>query len=243
MSLAIQASLKRNVHDSTFSTADDYSRAIVTAQTVLAYCALQPRAPDVTDSHDLPFWGFEVRDERRAMLDRPQTLSKMQTLLARAQRVLGDDGSAQFFEPADAASILARVDADSPLLQGLLFAEAEVIRRAFQGGLKIAATRHAAPSEAIKALAVFGAKLTEAFNSTITTLLGPGIQALGTRVFLDASRAITPARASDIAEANAMLNVELLKPESKFDAAALIAAGHVPTDQLAFADRVVELRE
>ena len=100
------------------------------------------------------------------------------------------------------------------------------------------ASQNASPTEAVKALAKFGSRLTEAFHSDITTLLGPGIQSLGTRVFLEASRAIS---SESIPEANAILNLEFLKPTVKFDDAALLAAGHVPADQLAFADRVVEI--
>jgi hypothetical protein len=241
LSRAIQTALKKNVHDAVFSSADDYKRAIVTAQTVLAYCAIETRTPRVTGRLDLPFWDFADPAERRAMLNRPQTVTQLRARLEHAQHLLGDDSAASFFEPADAARILGRVDASAPLLQALLFAEAEVIRHAFEGGVAIAMSMNAAPSDAVKALATFGAKLTEAFNSQITTLLGPGIQALGTRVFLAASRAIDPTRAPEIAEASAMLNLEFLKPESRFDGPALLAAGHVPADQLAFADRVVEL--
>jgi hypothetical protein len=38
-----------------------------------------------------------------------------------------------------------------------------------------------------------------------------------------------------------MLSVEFLKPDSKFDENALLAAGSVNSDDLAFADRVVEI--
>jgi hypothetical protein len=75
----------------------------------------------------------------------------------------------------------------------------------------------------------------------VTALLGRGIQAIGMQVFLDASRAIDPIDGADIGPANAMLSVELLKPEVKFDRDALIKAGRIPPEQLAFADRVVEL--
>jgi hypothetical protein len=60
-------------------------------------------------------------------------------------------------------------------------------------------------------------------------------------VFLDASRAIAGGGAAAIAEAAAMLSVELLKPTVTFNGAALLAAGHIPADQLAFADRVVNV--
>ena len=61
-------------------------------------------------------------------------------------------------------------------------------------------------------MARFGARLTEAFHSDITTLLGPGMQSLGTRVFLDASRALDEAGSPEIVETHAMLSLEFLKP-------------------------------
>jgi hypothetical protein len=241
MSLAVQASLKRNVHDSVFASADDYTRAIGTARSVLAYCAIRPRAPEVTGRHDLPYWEVMNPAERRTMLDHPQSVNALRALLERGAGVLAGDSGAQFFQPSQAAHILATIDTNDPLVLALLLAEAEVVQHAFEGGVAVAASRAAAPSDAIKALARFGAKLTSAFNAKITTLLGPGLQSLGTRVFLDASRAIDPARASAMTEASALLNLEFMKPQAPFDPAALLAAGHVPADQLAFADRVVSI--
>ena len=60
---------------------------------------------------------------------------------------------------------------------------------------------------------MFGSRLTEAFNSDVTALLGRGIQSIGTQVFLDASRAIDRSTRLTIGPANAMLSVEFLKPE------------------------------
>ena len=44
VSNAIQASLKRNIHEAFFSGPDAYTNAITTARIILAYCALVPRA-------------------------------------------------------------------------------------------------------------------------------------------------------------------------------------------------------
>src|SRR5262249_4874308 len=137
---------------------------------------------------------------------------------------------------------LQKADVNSELLRALLLAESVMIKHALEGGRQIATSLSAAPSEAVKALATFGAKLTEAFNSDVTTLLGPGIQALGTRVFLAASRPVNPDIADKIEEANAILNLEFMKPDAKFDTAALLAAGRIDTAQLAVADRIVELQ-
>ncbi len=66
-----------------------------------------------------------------------------------------------------------------------------MVKDALRAGVGIAvAVGGAKLSDAVKALETFGSKLTEAFNADITTLLGAGIQSLGTRVFLDATRAI-----------------------------------------------------
>jgi len=240
MSNTIQVSLKKCIHDSFFTGPDSYA-AIATAQTILSYCAIVPRAPKANNASDLPFWDFRKPEEVRGMLVKQQTVDRMQNLLTQAQVVLKGDSDAQFFHPQNAANILNQLNIDDSVLKGLLFAEAEVIKSAFQGGLKIASSLTKTPSEAVKALSDFGSKLTEAFNSDITTLLGPGLQALGTQIFLDTSRALDASRADAITEANAMLSVEFLKPDSKFDENALLAAGSVNSDDLAFADRVVEI--
>jgi hypothetical protein len=241
LSNAIQLSLKRNIHDCVFSSPEAYTSAIASAQTVIAYCAVIPRAQKATGNTDFPYWDFVDRKERRIMLDKPQTLNRMKDLLARAGEVLAGDSDAQSFRPEDAASILSSISADDPVLNSLFFSEAEVIKHAFEGGLQIAAMQNDTPSNAVKALEAFGAKLTEAFNSNITSLLGPGLQALGTRVFLDASRSLDPARAAVMEETSAMLNLEFLKSDGKFDADKLLADGRVSAADLAFADRVVEL--
>jgi hypothetical protein len=241
LSNAIQLSLKRNIHDCVFSSPEAYTNAIASAQTVIAYCAVVPRAQKASGKTDFPYWDFVDRKERRIMLDKPQTLNRMKDLLARAGEVLAGDSDAQFFRPEDAASILSSISADDSVLNSLFFSEAEVIKHAFEGGLQIAAMQNDTPSSAVKALETFGAKLTEAFNSNITSLLGPGLQALGTRVFLDASRSLDPARAAVMEETSAMLNLEFLKSDGKFDADKLLADGRVPAADLAFADRIVEL--
>ena len=239
MSRAIQISLKKCVHDSFFSEPEDYVSA--DAPLFLAYCAIVPRAPAAQGPKGQPFWDFASHDERRNMLVNPETVKNMQALFAQAQDILKGSSDAQFFKPENAFRTLDQLNPDDSRLRELLAAEAEMIGSAFEGGLKIAASLSETPTEAVAALADFGSKLTEAFNEDITTLLGSGLQSLGTRIFLDASRSLNTELASQITEANAMLSVEFLKPDSKFDENALLAAGSVNSDDLAFADRVVEI--
>ena len=178
------------------------------------------------------------------MLRHPQTAVRMTRLLERAQDILTGDSDAQFFLPGDATSILENADVGDALLNGLLFSEAQVILHAFQAGLKIGkfmADANAKPSDAVTALAEFGSKLVEAFNHDVSTLLGPGLRSLGTRVFLDGAAGLDSTIAPTLAQTNAMLNLEFLKPAVTFDGPALLAAGRVDAAQLAFADRAVQL--
>jgi hypothetical protein len=176
----------------------------------------------------------------------------MQALLTRAQEVLTGDHMAQFLRPEDAATILRntattlqnRMNPVHAIFDGLLFAEAQVVKHAFDAGLKIGAFSAAAgasASDAVDALALFGSKLTEAFNADVTSILGPGIRALGTQVFLDAAVAIAPAIAADLKETNALLSLEFLKAGAAFDGDALLLAGQVDEASRAVADRVVQV--
>jgi len=179
------------------------------------------------------------------MLTHSQTVRNLQMLLGRAQDVLRDDNhQAQFFRPGDAEVILGRIDPRTPQLDSLLFAEAEVVKHAFQAGLKIGAFHDrlaSQPKEAIAALAQFGSKLTEAFNANLTSLLGPGIRSLGTLVFYEAAQAIDPSNAERLNPANAVVSFEFMKPDAPFDTSALLAAGRVDPQALAFADRVIHI--
>jgi hypothetical protein len=239
MSVAIQQSLKASIFDCVFGTPDGYTQTgLSRTQLFVAYCALVPRA----ESAPRWFWDWPQPGERRAMLHKPQTVLKMRELLAAAQRVLQEDpDTARHFRAEDAVDILARVDERDEFLNSLLAAENDIIQHALDGGSSIAASQNASPSEAIKALARFGSRLTEAFHGDITSLLGAGLQSIGTRVFLDASRAIAGPLGARITAEHAMLSVEFLKPTAAFDAAALLEAGHVAADQLAVADRVVAI--
>ena len=70
---------------------------------------------------------------------------------------------AGFFDPNNAAAILDGINVNQPVLTGLLFSEAQVVKHAFEAGLAIGAfmaAERANPCDAVRALATFGAKLT-----------------------------------------------------------------------------------
>lgn len=247
LSVGIQVSLKKSIHDAYFTEPEKYLGAIGVAEVILAYCALVPRANTPAHEQDLPYWDFVSRDERREMLRKLQTVTRMQTLLEQAQVTLASESQSDrdFFRPADAARILGRVDVDNPLLKSVLTSEADVILHSFAAGRQIAkfmGVAGTAPSEAITALSKFGSKLTEAFHSDISDLLGAGMPALGTRVFVDASNSIAEQGGSRGTDGcNSLLTVQFFKPGAPFDARALAAEGLGDPSQVAFTDRIIQL--
>lgn len=237
LSRGVQSAMKEAVHASLFGSPDDYTRLIPARTHVfLAYCALAPRAQAGAGW----YWNWPSVDERRTLLRAAGTRSRMKGLLEQAQRALADAPSrAAQFNPGQAADILARVDAGDPFLNSLLVAENEIVKDAVAAGVALAHAREGQPTEAVKALARFGARFTEAFHADLTTLFGPGIRALGTRVLLGATRAIAPAAAGQLDAANALLSIEFLTATAAFDERALLDAGHVRAADLAFAARVI----
>ncbi len=237
MSIAIQASLKRHIHECYFTEPEKY-QSLETARLVLAYCALVPAC---RASGNGPLWDYADPGIRRKMLNDARTVERMERLLVRAQAALAEDPD---FCPSDAREILANVDERHPILDKLLWAESQLIRHAVAAGLKIAEFRQhqsASPSRAVAALAEFGAVLTEAFHASITPLLGAGLRSLGTRIFLDVSRALSRGKMDDPAEIQALLSLELLKANSPFDERLLLKRGRIDPAHLAIADRVVHL--
>jgi len=125
----------------------------------------------------------------------------------------------------------------------LLWAESQLVRRGVEAGLRIGAfmeKKDASPCGAVEALSAFGSALTEAFHESVTPLLGPGFQSLGTRIFLDVSRALNRKSREDLSETHAMLSYEFIKQDARFDEVSLLKSGMVPADQLAVADRVIQ---
>lgn len=106
-------------------------------------------------------------------------------------------------------------------MQNLLFGDAEVLAGAGKARRDIVTFLQSGsgkPSEALEALARFGADLVSTFNQRITSIYGGGaLRPLGTLAFLEAAHALANVSIS----ANAMLDVTVLKPS---------------VDPLAFAD-------
>jgi hypothetical protein len=144
-------------------------------------------------------------------------------------------GSAQFYKPERAALLLGEIDRNHPLLSGLLFGEAVIIRAAAEAYDAIASLGPVAatrPSEAIEHLAKFGSKLTEAFNKAVTgTYLGGSSRALGTVLFLEAAKALANAPAN--VRPDAMLVISAMRSDAAFDPREFLDTGTLPKELVA----------
>lgn len=239
MSIALQSSLKQRIHECYFTDPEKY-RALETARTLLAYCAL---APVCRISGDMPLWDSADAKNRRRMLGQAETVERMKGFLLLAQQALSGDAESQFYDPSDARKILDSIDERHWILDRLLRAESQLVRRGVEAGLRIGAfmaKKDAGPCDAVEALLAFGSALTEAFHESVTPLLGPGFQSLGTRIFLDVSRALNRKSREDLTETHAMLSLEFIRPDVRFDEASVLKSGMVPADQVAVSDRVIQ---
>ena len=241
ISKAIQTKLKELIPAIYFTEPERYHN-LLPAYVLLAYCSFPARA----DNTNYPHWDTASKAQVQAMLNRAETLTQMKAFLRAAQVTLAGTGDAKLFRPADAQNILGNLQADGAQLNGLLFTEAEIIEHAYEAGLNMASFRKKGgkPTEAVVALSEFGAKLTTAFNGDLVNMyVGDGVRALGTELFLAATRAIVPkGKDRDALETtNSLLTIEFMKPGLTFDAAAVKAKGRLPADQVAVSESVVEI--
>jgi hypothetical protein len=242
MSMAIQMRLKKLLHESYFTEPERYHN-LVPAQVLLAYCSMPPRV-DAGMSNP-PYWDTANEQEISAMLGKDQTVKKMQDLLKKAEALLKDTGDAGQYKPRDAGRILGSVSPRDPRLRGLLFVEFEIISHAFQAGLKMAQFKEksAKPQGAVVALAEFGAKLTTAFNQEVVNMyVGDSVRAIGTALFLAATRAIAPPHlAAALSGASALLTIEFAKPGAPFDTQAVLNKGRLPDGLAVVSESVAEI--
>jgi hypothetical protein len=134
-----------------------------------------------------------------------------------------------------------RTDVGAAGLRNLLLVERMVIREAHQAGLRIAGFLGAKnTTEARKQLADYGAKVTDAFNSTIGGLFSAReLRPLGTMVFLEAARAFDPSLQSG--RPSAILELTVLKEQPSFDMGSFVDGTDAPEADIVRAEKIVSL--
>jgi len=196
---------------------------------------------------DQTFWNWADIELRRAVAsDAHTTALLVQTLLALQKRLQESGNSNQQFFAANTASSWQQTsltaDGDR-LLQGLLFAEAQIIDGAAKalGDVNDMLNDFAtAPARAVRRFADFGANLTEAFHDGPGGVYGDAsLRALSSMILVEVSRAIAPELT--VGNPTAMLNILTLKNQHSFDLGSFPDGGMPPRDQVALAQTLVSL--
>jgi len=229
----------------------------VTVNEILVYVALPLKNQLNLDGSDTtngdPFWDVTKPELRQALIARSDTTQRLADLLRKVHdllEALDMPGVARNFDPSRAITIKSEVhrrNGASPTegaLTRFLRVESLVINEAVKAGTKIAhfvSQAGSKPTEAVKALAEFGEKITDAFNHQITDIsIGGGkLRPLGTMAMIEAARALGVTQ-PDV-QASALLDLIFLKRGTSFNLADFLKGQLPPDDAVALRQRLVNL--
>jgi hypothetical protein len=164
-----------------------------------------------SDTKGSLYWNHPDPDLRRAMagasLRLGTLLDKMQVARTRLQAAGDPRNKVQFYKESQAKTIIGIAE-DTQVLQSLLFVESMLVNKVVEAALAMARFRESNlsdPAAARKALASFGAQVTEAFNAQLKNVaVGDALLPLGSLMFIEAAQTLDPALE---AAASAMLNI------------------------------------
>lgn len=251
VSLRLQASLKRALHDSYFARLANFenlttARALLTWASIPASTSVRLTGNKLVETREKPYWDWMDGELRAAMTQRSQTAGELAVKLESARARLmaaGRTGTADRYGSPNISECVAaaRTAEGKQLLHSLLFSEALMVDAAV-GALKRAAEAApgagAKPAEVIAALAEAGAGLMRAFHANLnrvfeTASLRPmaGLLLVESAAVLDPSLAgLTP---------RAMLSLTVLKEQRAFVPGSYLA-GKTPTaEDVALSERLV----
>ena len=130
-------------------------------------------------------------------------------------------------------------------LRSLLSTEKAIIQSAYDAGGKMAkfrADRSTKPSEAVKALAQFGSKLTQAFNENMDDIYSRGaLRPLGTLLFIEAARALAAGASAENGKPSAMFSLSVLKEDAEFNLPDFAKNQLPPEEDVLLRERLVSL--
>lgn len=224
MSRAIQAALKETIPFYFFADRRNYLAGEAAVAPLLVWASIPPATKGKSDI----YWNWPDRDEQTRRIEDPRTMAGLRRRLEEIHRLLRERPEPEFVKAAadyrpDEATvsrfIAAALKGKRTLLESLLFVEAELVEQARAAGLKMAEfqrSKEAKPAQAVRALAQFGAKLTEAFHRRIRSVYGGGaLRPLGTRIFLEAARALGGGAAPSL-KPDALLYLAVLRAGAGF---------------------------
>jgi hypothetical protein len=226
MSLAIQAAMKQLVPYCFFADRRNWLAGMDAVAPLLVWASIPPATKGKSDV----YWNWPDRDEQARRAADPRTQAGLARRLEEIHRLLLERPEPEYvkraadYRPdsqAAAGLIASALKGKRVLLEGLLFVEAEIIEAARQAGLKMAEFRRERserPAEAVRALADFGEKLTRAFHQKLRSVYGgAALRPLGTRILVEAARALGGDSAGGAAPADALLYLGVLREGASFE--------------------------
>jgi hypothetical protein len=251
MSRAIQATLKETIPFYFFADRRNYRAGEAVVAPLLVWASIPPATKGKSDI----FWNWPDRDEQARRIQDARTVAGLRRRLEEIHRLLKERPEPELvqtaadYRPDDATIgrlIAAATKGKRTLLESLLFVEAELIEQARAAGLKMAEFRKgqtAKPAEAVRALAEFGARLTEAFHRKVRSVYGGGaLRPLGTRIFIEAARALG-GLATPVFKPDAVLYLAVLKSGAGFSPARFLENEWPPASELVVEQKLVRIEE
>jgi len=251
MSRAIQATLKETIPFYFFADRRNYRAGEAVVAPLLVWASIPPATKGKSDI----FWNWPDRDEQARRIQDARTVAGLRRRLEEIHRLLKERPEPELvqtaadYRPDDATIgrlIAAATKGKRTLLESLLFVEAELIEQARAAGLKMAEFRKgqtAKPAEAVRALAEFGARLTEAFHRKVRSVYGGGaLRPLGTRIFIEAARALG-GLAMPVFKPDAVLYLAVLKSGAGFSPARFLENEWPPASELVVEQKLVRIEE
>ena len=188
VSLRLQRELSRALYDSYFADVNNY-RNIIPAQTLLAWCAIQPSTEVILDHDRLKekeksekvFWNYKEPHILEAMLRRDSTISELGVMVADARSRLEAQGkkeltaAAEHYKGNAVQNCLnaALSSYGKTVLDSLFFSEAEMVSAVCKSLEKISDAVSKAgvkPGDAIKGFAEAMADLMKTFHSKLKSV-------------------------------------------------------------------------
>jgi hypothetical protein len=255
MSKSIQAQLRSLIPLCHFQDVTRFRDRIPSAA-LLVYAALPPANAIVVDDGRITrfddrkdiYWDVETAGTLEALARHSLTIAALRADLVTVHESLTNAGGmadvAADYHPNRIDRVLANALTTAvgvADLRNLLIVERMVVREARQAGMKIAAFLRASETEQARAaLADYGSRVTDAFNSTIGGLFSPGeLRPLGTLVFLEAARSFAPELKA--ARPSAMLELTILKEQPSFDMRSFVSGANPPADDVVRTEKFVTL--
>ncbi len=225
---------------------DDYKELPV-IYPLLAYSALPPKNNIKLTSNGVLkfdekklFWDTTDTDLRAAILNTLAPPALRSTILPKVRGELSNVNTQEEYQDNDIPKIVTVTSSNisEANFNNLISREREIIEKIVKTAVKYREFLDAAKfDKAVEALTEFGEFLTDAFNAKIGGLYsGKRLRPLGTLIFLEVSRIFDP---SLKVNPLAMLELDILKPDSTFNPKDFLDGTHPANDQTVVQQRIV----